>query len=112
MHRAAKHEQRSRGMDSFLLNLFEIDQTSLLVMAVLCSAGILLIQQTTEKTAVSLLFFPVLLFCAMVVRSAGIPAGIYFGMAEGEFVVFSTAIGMCVGLVLFAVYSRLTSAAN
>ncbi|MEZ5926360.1 MAG: hypothetical protein R3D57_18475 [Hyphomicrobiaceae bacterium] len=99
-------------MNNFLMNLFEVDQTSFQVMALMCSAGVFLMQQTTEKTAASLVFYPILLLCALAVRSAGIPAGIYFGMEEGEFIVFTTTIGMCVGLGLFAVFSRLTSTAT
>ena len=78
----------------------------------MCLAGVFLMQQTTEKTAASIIFYPVLLLCSLAVRSAAIPVGIYFGMEEGEFIVFSTTIGMCIGLGLFAIYSRFTSTAN
>lgn len=99
-------------MDNFLLNLFEVDQTSLHVMALMCSAGVFLMQQTTEKTTASLMFYPVLLLCALAVRSASIPLGILWGMEEGEFIVFTTTVGMCIGLGLFAIYSRATSTAT
>ncbi len=99
-------------MNNFWLNLFEVDATSFQVMALLCSAGVFLMQQTTEKTAASLLFYPVLLLCALAVRSATIPLGILWGMEEGEFIVFTTTIGMCIGLGLFALYSRATSTAT
>jgi hypothetical protein len=99
-------------MDNFLLNLFEVDRTGFQVIAVLCSAGVFLMAQTTDKTAASLIFYPVLLLCALAVRSAAIPLGIYLGMEEGEFIVFTTTVGMCIGLGLFALYSRFTSTAT
>lgn len=99
-------------MNSFIINLFDVDGTSLQVIALMCSAGVFLMQQTTEKTAMSILFYPVLLFCALAVRSASLPLGIYWGMEEGEFIVFTTTIGMCAGLGLFALFSRATSTAT
>jgi hypothetical protein len=98
-------------MDSFLLNFLDVDATSLQVMALMCLAGIFLMQQTTERTASSLLFFPVLLLCALAIRSAAIPLGILWGMEQGEYVVLTTTFGMCIGLGFFAMYSRATSTA-
>lgn len=99
-------------MSYFMVNLFEVDATGFQVMAVMCLAGVFLLQQTTGKTAASFVFYPVLLICSLAIRSAAIPVGIYLGLEEGEFIVFTTAIGMCIGLGLFAVYSRLTSTAT
>lgn len=99
-------------MNNIITNLFEVDTTSLQVIALMCSAGVFLMQQTTEKTAASLFFYPVLLLCALAVRSVSLPLGMYFAMEEGEFIVFTTTIGMCLGLGLFALYSRATSSAT
>jgi hypothetical protein len=99
-------------MDLFLLNFLDVDATSLQVMTLMCLAGIFLVQQTTEKTAASLLFFPVFILCALSVRSAGLPVGVRWGLEEGEYIVFTTTIGMCLGLGLFALFARATRTAS
>ncbi len=99
-------------MNSFIINLFEVDFENLRVILMMVAAGVFLLQQTTEKTAASVLFAPVMLLCALAVRSAALPVGMYLMMEEGEYLVFSTAIGMCISLGLFAAYSRATSTMN
>ena len=99
-------------MNSFLINLFEVDFESMRVIMTMVAAGVFLLQQTTEKTAASMIFAPVMLLCALAVRSAALPVGMYLLMEEGEYLVFSTAIGMCISLGLFATYSRFTSTMN
>lgn len=99
-------------MHSFLNNLFDVDFDNLRVILMMVAAGIFLLTQTTGKTAASLIFSPVMLICALAVRSACLPLGIAMGMEEGEYLVFSTAIGMSISLCLFAAYSRATSTMN
>lgn len=99
-------------MNTFIANLFEVDQQSLQVIVLMVAAGVFLLQQTTEKTAASMLFSPVMLLCALTVRSAALPLGMYLLMDEGEYLVFSTAIGMCISLGIFVAYSRYTSTMN
>lgn len=99
-------------MNSFVINLFDVDFESMRVIMTMIAAGVFLLQQTTEKTAASMIFAPVMLLCALAVRSAALPVGMYLLMEEGEYLVFSTAIGMCISLGLFAAYSRYTSTMN
>ncbi|MFO1170422.1 MAG: hypothetical protein U1E49_05565 [Hyphomicrobiaceae bacterium] len=99
-------------MNSFLINLFEVDFESLRVIMTMVAAGVFLLQQTTEKTAACMIFAPVMLLCALAVRAAALPIGMYLLMEEGEYLVFSTAIGMCISLGIFVAYSRATSTMN